>query len=98
MAGFLLAWTKPGQLPNAASWTRSLQWAGRQGLLPDTRQCGRVAMAAWHRPNGEFPFSGKITSTQGRQVAFIGQCLEEPGDASDIAINLIASANTSDAA
>jgi asparagine synthase (glutamine-hydrolysing) len=97
MAGFLLAWTRPGQVPEAATWARSLLWAGRQGLTPSSLQRGRVAMSAWHRKTGEFPRSGKITTSQGKQVVFIGQCLGALVDASDIAIQKIASPDRRDA-
>ena len=98
MAGFLLAWTKPGRAPDTAAWAQSLRWASRQGLLPNTLQSGRIAMAAWHRTSGEFPHSGKISSANGKQIAFIGQCVEAPGDARDIAIKIIANSNSGDTA
>lgn len=96
MAGFLVVWTAPGRVPGAADWAQSLKWAGRAGLEPSARQCGRVAIAAWHRAHGEFPLSGKITPCNGKQVIFIGQCVGALGDNSDAAINTIAKSQWSD--
>ena len=62
----------------------------RYGGAKAEHRSGRVALGAWRRNGGEFPRSGTISPYAGTQVAWIGQCVEDSGDATGQAISLMA--------
>ena len=90
MAGWLVAWSREDSLPNPARWAISLRAALRYGGAKVEHRGGRVALAAWRRDGGEFPQSGTIAAHAGTRVAWVGQCIEDNGDASEHAISLVA--------
>ncbi|MEP7302066.1 MAG: asparagine synthase-related protein [Caldimonas sp.] len=90
MAGWLVVWTRAGARPDAARWARSTRAAVRYGGTLREEQQGRSALAAWRRDGGEFPASGTLASAAGARVAWIGQCVDDGGDASADAIAVAA--------
>ena len=98
MAGFLVAWTQEGMAVDPAMWSQARSQAVRAGELAASYEAPGCAVLAWHRGSGEFPHSGKLYSVAGKQVAWVGQCLDDAGDASDHAMHALASTPWSDAA
>src|SRR5580765_6920466 len=90
MAGWVIAWSRNGSQPDAGRWARSVNEAVRYGGVIDQRTDGPLALAAWRRESGEFPLSGKIVSANGRQVGWIGQCVEDSGDSTWQAVTQVA--------
>ena len=48
---------------------------------------GRVALAAWRRPAGEFRYSGRLL--HGGRLAWVGLCLEDAGESTPDAVDLL---------
>lgn len=90
MAGWLVVWTRDDSPPDPIRWGLSVRAALRYGGAKAEHQSGRVALAAWRRVGGEFPMSGKIVPCAGAQVAWVGQCVEDSGDATGQAISRVA--------
>lgn len=90
MAGWLLVWSRDGSQLDNTRWDRSARAAVRYGGALTEHRRTRVALAAWRRESGEFPASGTIASLAGAQVAWLGQCVEDSGDASARAMSVVA--------
>ena len=98
MAGWLLVWTQGESQPDPTCWERSARAAVRYGgAFSDLRQ-GRAALGVWRRGSGEFPASGTMASFPGAQVAWLGQCVEDGGDASPQAMSVLAADRFDEAA
>ena len=98
MAGWLIVWSRDDSQPDAARWERSARAAARYGEVAFTEhRRGRIALAAWRRESGEFPASGTMAVAAGAQVAWLGQCVEDSGDATAPAMSVV-SADQFDAA
>ena len=91
MAGFLVAWTQDGLAVDPVMWSKACARAVRAGEVAQSYQAPGCAVLAWHRSAGEFPHSGKLHSFAGKQVAWVGQCLDDAGEASREAISMLAS-------
>lgn len=98
MAGFLVAWTTDGALPDAHAWAQAKVAALRFGGEVHTHLAAPCAILAWHRSSGEFVHSGKIFAVQSRNIAWIGQCVDDSGEASHQAMQVLANAARSDEA
>jgi asparagine synthase (glutamine-hydrolysing) len=96
MAGWLTAWNADGRPLDPARWDRCIAIAGRFGDVMAQAQVGPSRVAAWRRRTGEFPRSGTISSAEPR-VAWVGQCLDDRGDATDAAIRSVSSPDATDA-
>jgi asparagine synthase (glutamine-hydrolysing) len=98
MAGFLVAWTSDGVLPDAHAWAQAQSIALRYGGAVHTHLAAPCAVLAWHRSSGEFAHSGKIFAVENRQIAWLGQCVDDSGEASQQAMPALAHAVWNDAA
>jgi len=83
MAGWLLVWAQGNLALDSDRWKRSARAAVRYGGVFTEEFQDRIALGAWRRGSGEFPASGTITSLAGAQVAWVGQCVSDAGDAGD---------------
>lgn len=90
MAGWLLVWSRDDEPPDAARWERSARAAVRYGGALTEQRRGRVDLAVWRRVGGEFPASGTMATLAGAQVAWLGQCVEDSGDATARAMSVVA--------
>ncbi len=90
MAGWLVAWTEAGARPDGARWARATRAAVRYGGDLREEHAGRTALAVWRRDAGEFPASGTLSSSMGARVAWVGQCVDDGGDATAAAIAVVA--------
>ena len=90
VAGWLLVWSREGSAPDPARWARSVAAAVRYGGTMAEHGADGIAMGAWRRSDGEFPMSGKIVPVAGAKVAWVGQCVEDAGDATEQAIARVA--------
>lgn len=98
MAGWLLVWSRNDSSPEAARWERSARAAVRYGGTFTQLREGRALLGAWRRGSGEFPASGTLASLAGAQVAWLGQCVADGGDASAQAMSVVAADRFDDAA
>ncbi|TVQ30759.1 MAG: asparagine synthetase B family protein [Phycisphaeraceae bacterium] len=93
MSGWITVWSLTGAPPDAERWAASVRLAQRHGesLSEATGLAGgAAAIAAWRREMGEFPHAGKIHDRPGgARVAWLGQCLEDDGDASEEAMRVL---------
>ena len=76
--------------PDPESWAESTQAALRYGGTLVEHRSGPIAQAAWRRGTAEFPMSGRIVQTAGAHVAWVGQCVEDRGDATAEALAQVA--------
>jgi len=91
VAGWVVVWTQPGGRVDAARWQRTLTAARRGATQVEESVTLDVAIAAWRRPQGEFPQSGRILrSGADCAVAWLGQCLSDDGDETGAAVQLLA--------
>lgn len=98
MAGFLLAWTSDGRPCDPSRWLRAEQAALRHGGVAQRCMVAGASTLSWRRQAGEFAHSGRIATVGTRQVAWLGQCLDDAGDASQHAIAVVAADRFDDAA
>lgn len=98
MAGFLVAWTSDGDLPDVRAWAQAERTALRFGGEVSSHLVAPCAVLAWHRSSGEFLHSGKIFPVNGKHIAWLGQCVDDAGEASPQAMRLLAHEAWSDAA
>jgi asparagine synthetase B (glutamine-hydrolysing) len=98
MAGFLVTWTSDGGLPDAQAWAQAQSTAARFGAQIHSHQAASCAVLAWHRSTGEFAHSGKIFPLDGKHIAWLGQCVDDAGEASHRAMPALAQDVWSDAA
>ena len=85
MAGWLAVWSRRDLRPDATCWERSVRVARRYGGTVTEHRAGRVALGAWRRERGEFPASGMLASAADARVAWLGQCVDDHGDATALA-------------
>lgn len=97
MAGWVAVWSRNEAKPDQGRWALSLNEAVRHGGAIDQYSDGRMALAGWRRDGGEYPLSGKILAANGARVAWIGQCVEDSGDASEQAVARLADERFDDA-
>jgi asparagine synthase (glutamine-hydrolysing) len=97
MAGWLISWSRDDSPLDMHRWASSSEAATRYGGTMVELRLGRVALGAWRRSQGEFPMSGSIVSTPGAHVAWIGQCVEDAGDATVEAVERVAAGSFRDA-
>jgi asparagine synthase (glutamine-hydrolysing) len=90
VAGWLLAWSRDDMPPDTTRWARSTAAALRYGGAMSERRDGRIALAAWRRDAGEFAHSGTLADVGDAPLAWIGQCVEDNGDATEAAISCVA--------
>lgn len=90
MGGWLAVWTRDGGPPDETRWARSLRAALRYGGSVSVQSAGRAAIAAWRRDTGEFPRSGTISQVDGSHAAWVGQCVDDAGDATGRAMEVVA--------
>lgn len=98
MAGFLVAWTPDATLPDAASWAHAERIALRGGAYASRHAIAPCRVLTWRRSGGEFPHSGKVFEFGRKQVVWIGQCVDDAGEASQQAMQVLAQDVWSDAA
>lgn len=98
MAGFLFAWTNDGHPCDQDRWLRAERVALRGGVKGQQCMLGGANLLAWRRQTGEFTHSGGLTSVGACQVAWLGQCLDDAGDASPQAIAVLAADRFDDGA
>lgn len=98
MAGFLVAWTPDGTLPEAASWAQAERIALRGGAAASRHMLAPCGVLTWHRHSGEFPYSGQVFESGRKHVAWVGQCVDDAGEASQQAIQILAQDVWSDVA
>jgi len=98
MAGFLVAWTSDGGMPDARAWAQAERSASRTGGNLSSHLAAPWAVLAWHRGSGEFPHSGKIFPVKGKHVVWLGQCVDDAGEASSQAMGFLAQEVWSDTA
>lgn len=90
MAGWVLVWSRNQEPLAPERWQRCLRVIAQDDTIVATHEDRAVALGTWHRTAGEFPYSGKLTHhDDGTVTAWVGQCLEDDGDASDRAIELL---------
>jgi asparagine synthetase B (glutamine-hydrolysing) len=94
----LLAWSRDDAPPDTKRWTQSVDAATRYGGDMVEFRVDRAALGAWRRPEGEFPISGRIVSAADVHVAWVGQCVDDAGDASREAIQQISAPSLQDSA
>ena len=91
MSGFLVAWTTDGVLPDAHAWGKAERMAMRFGEVASSRLDAPCATLAWRRHGGgEFLHSGKISAVDDKHVAWVGQCVDDSGEASQRAMRSLA--------
>ena len=83
MAGWLLVWAQGDLALDLNCWKRSANAAVRYGGVFTEKFQDRVALGTWRRGSGEFPASGTIASLAGAEVAWVGQCVDDAGNAGD---------------
>lgn len=98
MAGILLAWSNDGHPCDQDRWLRAERAALRDGAKGQQCMVGGASLLAWRRQTGEFAHSGRLTSVGARQIAWLGQCLDDTGDASPQAIAVLAADRFDDGA
>lgn len=98
MAGFLVAWTPDATLPDAARWAHAERIALRGGALGASHTTAQCRVLTWRRSTGEFPYSGKVFESGRKHVAWVGQCVDDGGEASQQAIHVLARNVWNDAA
>jgi asparagine synthetase B (glutamine-hydrolysing) len=91
VAGWLVAWSQDESQPDSNAWAQSTRAALRYGGSLSEYRGERVALASWRRGQGEFPLSGTIVQRADAQVAWVGQCVDDAGDATEQAISCVAS-------
>ena len=90
MAGWLLAWSQNDAPPDSARWRQSVVGAVRYGGSIAEHRSERILLGAWRRSGGEFSLSGRILPVSGAQVALVGQCVNDAGDATEEAVTHVA--------
>ena len=88
MSGWLIARSLTGGPLDEERWRRSIDRIPANELSVDQAFSGKCAIAAWRREQGEFALSGRLTSPNpdgGKRVAWIGQCVNDAGDATPAA-------------
>lgn len=90
MAGWVVAWSRDGAPLDSRAWAQSTQAAVRYGASLSEHHGDRVALACWRRDQGEFPASGTMTASSDARVAWVGQCVDDAGDATAQAIACVA--------
>ncbi|MBT0571524.1 hypothetical protein KIK84_14440 [Curvibacter sp. CHRR-16] len=90
MAGFLVVW---------AAHSMPLLQSGCSGVQAEVVQAGHQVqvqafpggqMLVWRRSSGEFPLSGTLQHVHGHALAWLGQCVEDSGDATQQALEQLA--------
>ncbi|MBL8764885.1 MAG: hypothetical protein JNM07_11510 [Phycisphaerae bacterium] len=96
MSGWLAVIAARGGLIDPSAWSRAVGRAAPIGERLTERDFGAARMAVWRRgPGGdgwagEFPRSGTLTrADDGSTTAWVGQCVEDSGDATDAAIAVV---------
>jgi asparagine synthase (glutamine-hydrolysing) len=92
-----VVWSRDGSPPDDARWQRSVRAAVRYGGAVTQRRLGRTILGTWRRDAGEFPRNGTIAKIAGADVAWVGQCVDDHGDATDRAIEAVGSERFDDA-
>ena len=90
MAGWLVVWSQDESQPDSDAWAQSTRAAVRYGGSVSEHHGERVALAAWRRGHGEFPLSGTIAARAYAHVGWVGQCVDDSGDATEQAISCVA--------
>ena len=91
MAGWLAVWNACNDPVDPGLWAGAVRAAARYGERVVEHVRGRAAVAVWRRDRGEFAQSGKLFVVDDqRAVAWIGQCLEDTGDVSQLAAHKLA--------
>lgn len=81
MAGWSIHWSKQGSWPERAKVDQSVL-AGAQGSTVSEHWISdRLVVAAWRRGYGEFQTSGVVQRHGASQIAWVGQLLDDSGDA-----------------
>lgn len=93
MTGWLARWSAEARPADDARWKAAIALAARHGV-PVREHTGaadgHADLAAWRRDSGEFPLSGTLQERDGARLAWLGQCLEDDGDATEAAIATVA--------
>lgn len=90
MSGWLVAWSRDRSPLNPNFWAESTRAATRYGDALVDRHRGRIALAAWRRGTAEFPISGRVIGEGDTDTAWVGQCVEDRGDATADAVGCVA--------
>lgn len=90
MAGWLYARALNGCPLPTELWTRALTTGAGDESTESAQPIPTVQIAAWRRPRGEFPHSGRITVQRDITRAWVGQCLSDTGDDTESALALLA--------
>jgi asparagine synthetase B (glutamine-hydrolysing) len=105
VAGWAIAWSRSGGALDSARWKRTIEAATRFGGTIEASETREGAIAAWRREGGEFPASGRLIrgshadpSGGGTIGAFVGQVLDDEGDATASAIEVLSRPRVDDAA
>lgn len=90
MAGWLAVCSLDGSPIDRVKWGDALRLVTSDEVVIEQRSSGsdgRVMQAAWRRTSCEFQHSGRIhEQPNGTAIAWVGQCVEDSGDASAAAI------------
>jgi asparagine synthetase B (glutamine-hydrolysing) len=90
MSGWVVVRDRSGRGLDERLWRRTLRAAARHGEPVESRVLGGIGVAAWRRSSGEFPRSGTLScSAGGKWIAWLGQLVDDDGDATDAAIELL---------
>lgn len=94
MSGWLVLRTREGAAPDGAAWASALAAVGGQKVQEWSAPDGRTKLAAWRREKGEYEHSGLLHRTDGGRgcVAWTGVCLEDAGENTKEAIDLMSGA------
>jgi len=90
VGGWLVAWRSDGRVPDAGKWRRSLRVALRYGGQWTEHRVDGTLVGTWKRGAGEFPCSGELFCRDRAVVGWVGQCIDDGGDASPRAAALLA--------
>jgi asparagine synthetase B (glutamine-hydrolysing) len=94
MSGWFVRYRFNSTPADGDRWAESIRLAARAGDAVEQQTQlagGAIALATWRRNSGEFPCSGLIHQFPGElKIGWVGQCLEDDGDASQQAMQVLA--------
>lgn len=101
MAGLCIIWSNAHVTGNERSRrvlsTLHARAEGERALVVEQRSLGNASITAWRRASGEFPHAGRLhEGADGGVVAWLGQAVDDQGDASLSVIQSLASGTLTD--
>lgn len=99
MAGWVVAFGTEGRPLDERRWMAARRVALGLGTIAHEARLPGASVLVWRRNRGEFCRSGSVSATSaGWSVAWVGQAVDDAGDASERAAELIGAATLDDAA